>query len=85
MPPKVINVSRINLFVGAALSGGLGRFVVRIGCFCLAASVVGGHNLLRVVASIHRHLAKSHIIVVSAMAFVCGSTLAVHRHKASRR
>ncbi len=49
--------------------------LVGLGCFCLAASVMGGHTLLRTFASIHRRLAKSHIIVVGALAFLCGSTL----------
>jgi len=48
--------------------------LVGLGCFCLAVSVMGGHTLLRV-ASIYRHLAKSRVIVVGALAFVCGSTL----------
>jgi hypothetical protein len=44
-----------------------------IGCYCLVASVLGGRNLLRVVASIHRHLARSQVFAVSALAFLCGS------------
>jgi hypothetical protein len=54
----------------------LNWILVALGCFCLAMSALGGYKLLRIVASIHRHLAKSHIVVVGVLAFLFGSALA---------
>jgi hypothetical protein len=66
-------------FAGDNLAGAtdalstLNLFLVGAGCFCLVGSVSDGRNLLRRVASMHRHLGASRVFTVAAVAFLGGS------------
>jgi hypothetical protein len=49
--------------------------LVGTGCCAVVASAACGRRVVRILASIHRHLARSQVFIVSALACLCGSIL----------